>query len=231
MCLTICSGDSVTTHGPSQDVPLAPVRTNGKRILLASRSPRRRRLLADAGIDVTAEHPGFDDAVLESGRVSPREWVCSLAFLKAWGKAQQLESHHAADIIIGADTACVMDNRLIGTPASADEACEMIRQFRDRRHDVITGVAIFETATGRRRVFSQQATVWMGALSDQEIQTYVNSGDWAGKAGGYNLSERLEAGWPLRFEGEASTIMGLPIQLLAQELQAFLTEVPGTRIS
>lgn len=185
-------------------------------VLLASRSPRRSSLLAEAGIEHRAEHPGFDDADLRPGNVSPPQWVSALAYLKAWAKHE--ETGKARALIIGADTACVLDGELIGTPASEGEARTMLRRFVGRSHDVVTGVAIIEADNGRRHLFSDTARVEFGALSPDEIERYAATGLWAGKAGAYNLSERLEAGWPIIYEGDPSTIMGLPMRSLKRVL-------------
>ena len=76
---------------------LTPVRR--PRLVLASRSPRRTSLLAAAGFEHTAEHPGFDDAPLRPGNVTPSEWVSSLAYLKAWAKSQELLSRESASSV------------------------------------------------------------------------------------------------------------------------------------
>lgn len=187
-------------------------------VLLASRSPRRRELLREVGIDHDVATPEFEDGVLRPGRTTPEGWVMSVAFLKAWsmrGKAQ------AGQVVLGADTACVLDGRLIGTPRDADEAVAMLRAFAGRDHDVVTGVALLDAATGRRRLFAERATVRFGTVRDSAVQDYAATGLWAGKAGAYNLSERLAAGWPISYQGEASTIMGLPVRRVAAELARF----------
>ncbi|MDX2132800.1 MAG: Maf family protein [Planctomycetota bacterium] len=187
-------------------------------VLLASRSPRRRELLERAGVAHVSEHPGFDDAILQPGNVSPDEWVMALAYLKAWARALEAP---AGRVVIGADTTCLVDGRLIGTPTCGDEARRIIQSFVGRAHEVITGVALVESGTGRRRLFAERAEVRFGALADDEVDRYVASGGWAGKAGAYNLSERLDAGWPIEFDGDDSTIMGLPMPRLREELAQF----------
>ena len=106
-------------------------------ILLASRSPRRRAFLLAAGIAHEAEHPGVEDSLLEPGDVSPQQWVMSLAYLKAKAGASQGSGRHR--LVIGADTTCVVDGRMVGTPKDAVEAREIIRGFVGRSHEVLTG--------------------------------------------------------------------------------------------
>ncbi|MCX5690049.1 MAG: Maf family protein [Planctomycetota bacterium] len=189
------------------------------RLLLASRSPRRRELLAAAGIDHVAAAPSFDDSALSPGKVaSPANWVMSLAYLKAWAQAL---AHPEAPVVLGSDTACVMDGAMIGTPQTLGEARTMIRAFANREHEVVTGVALIDRRDGgtpRRHLFCDSALVTMGSLSDADLETYLAGGHWHGKAGGYNLLERIDAGWPLTYQGDPTTIMGLPMNRLVDRL-------------
>lgn len=211
-------GASVTTIPVTDRMPSRP------RLLLASRSPRRRALLNDFGVPHVAEHPGFDDAMLEPGRVTPEQWVASLAYLKAAIGSEHFpaSSDGSTDYVLGADTVCVKDGRMIGTPQDADEARAIIRALAGGEHRVITGVAILELRGGRhvrRHVFVDDARVRLGSLTDDQVDEYVAGGSWAGKAGAYNLAERIDAGWPIEYDGDPTTIMGLPMQALLPRLR------------
>jgi len=186
-------------------------------VFLASRSPRRRELLHLHGIAHRAEHPGFDDAILEPGRCTPRQWVTALAYLKA--SAGVAKAGHGP-IVVGADTLCVKDGVMLGTPHTQEEAGSILRSLSGGSHDVLTGVALIDTTTGRRHVFVDQARVTIGVLNEAQIARYVASDQWQGKAGGYNLRERLDAGWPITFEGDEGTIMGLPVRMLSERMKA-----------
>lgn len=200
------------------------VNRDGVRLFLASRSPRRRELLAEAGYNFEFDHPGLEDSDLIPGDVTPREWVASLAYLKARAGTHVAQAtSRAADVIIGADTACVRDGRLIGTPRNAAEARDMIVDFAGREHEVVTGLALICVQTGRRLLIADSARVRIGTLSSEEIDRYIGTGLWSGKAGAYNLTERLAAGWPIQFEGDPATIMGLPMKLLHIHLHRFIT--------
>ena len=184
-------------------------------IILASRSPRRRQLLEEFGFGAhDATHPGFEDSVLKPSTENPGAWVASLAYLKAWARTRDLGS--APRVVIGADTACLMDGQLIGTPTTAGEAEAMIRGFIGREHEVLTGVAVVDCRTDQpvRYIFTDSARVRLGHLSEEQIRSYVASGAWQGKAGGYNYREALAAGWPLSHSGDMTTIMGLPMDRL-----------------
>lgn len=215
-------------HGPSGSPSMGPV--GG--VLLASRSARRTSLLREAGVEHDAAHPGFDDALLEPGGVSPGAWIMSLAYLKAWAKWREVRAGGGKQprLIIGADTACLVDAELIGTPTTPNEAAGMIRRMAGRGHEVLTGVAIIETATNRRELFVDRASVTIEELPESAIDAYVASGAWKGKAGAYNLSERVEAGWPIRWEGDPTTIMGLPMNALRRRLGESLFGVGASEI-
>lgn len=176
-------------------------------------------MLELAGIDHDAASPGLEDGDLRPGAVSAEQWVAALAYLKAAAGRLHVPRHDDRVLVLGADTACVQDGRLIGTPLTDAEAREMLRAFSGRTHRVITGVSILDTKTGRRHLFVDDATVSVGPLSDRQIDEYVASGDWRGKAGAYNLSERQGAGWPIACTGDPTTVMGLPMRALARRLR------------
>jgi septum formation protein len=190
-------------------------------------------LLDQWGFAHEAETPGFEDGVLEVGagagrlpaggawkEIAPEQWVVSLAYLKAWAGAKLPAAK--GRIVLGADTTCVVDGEMAGTPTSEAEARTMLRSMVGKQHEVLTGVALIdqrdEGALQPRRMFVDKATVRWGAIGDDEIDAYVASGAWQGKAGGYNLAERLAAGWPIAFEGDETTIMGLPMRKLREVL-------------
>lgn len=205
------------------------------RVLLASRSPRRRALLTEYGVPHDAEHPGFDDAILRPTGVSAEQWVASLAYLKASAGAAIARSRGGGvTIVLGADTTCEKNGKLLGTPADGPEARAMLRELSNGEHRVLTGVALVESRDGTREdvrhVFVDSATVRMGALSDEQIDEYVESGGWRGKAGAYNLAERLEAGWPIEYTGDPTTIMGLPMGKLVPALERLIPPDASPRV-
>jgi len=160
--------------------------------------------------------PLFDDAQLTPGRVPANWWVTSLAYLKAWASlAREMAASDGRRpaLVIGADTACIKEGKLIGTPRDAAEARAIIRFLSAGRHSVVTGVALLWN-DGRRELFSADAVVEVGALSEEQINAYIEGGSWEGKAGAYNLRERLDAGWPISFTGDPTAIMGLPMERL-----------------
>jgi septum formation protein len=186
---------------------------------LASRSPRRRSLLAEAGFAVQVRPAEIDDGTLVRGAVTPPEWVMALAYLKARWVADALAGDGAEGIVLGADTMCVHGDRMLGQPADAAAARTMLCAFRDTVHETMTGVCLLRLDDRRRWLLVDRARVSVGHVGDEAIDAYVESGQWRGKAGGYNLAERQAAGWPIECAGDPATVMGLPIRRLAPWLQ------------
>jgi len=187
------------------------------RLILASSSPRRRLLLSQAGYSHEVVPPDLDDARLRPGDIPPEFWPAALAYLKAarvlFDILPTLGTRDGASVVLGADTIVLKNNEIIGQPADASHAEHILRTLSGGDHRVITGVAVL--VPGRpRRLLLDQALVRVGQLGDDRIAAYIASGQWRGKAGAYNLSERLADGWPMTFEGDPACIMGLPMRLL-----------------
>ncbi len=192
-----------------------------RRVVLASTSPRRRELLERFGYQIESAVAVADDGGLTRGDVSPEEWVMSLAYLKASSACEHEDAQTPRGVVLGADTVCVHDGQLIGKPDDALDAERIIRSFMGREHEVLTGVALMCPKSDKRVLFCDRSTVRLGTLSDEQIRDYLATGLWRGKAGAYNLVERLEAGWPIEFDGDETSIMGLPMEALAERLSAF----------
>jgi septum formation protein len=134
--------------------------------------------------------------------------------LRERGKAQGL--------VLAADTIVERQGEIIGQPRDADDARRILFVLRDVRHAVITAVALLDLGTDECILFADTAHVEVGHIADEQIEEYIAGGAWRGKAGAYNLSERLEAGWPIRYEGDPGTIMGLPMRRLAPLLRRWV---------
>lgn len=178
-------------------------------LILASRSPRRRQLLDEAGVAHEARPADLDDGDLVAPDLDPLQWVAALAYLKA----RRVADTDPRRCVLGADTVVVKSGAIIGQPRNEDHAREIVRTLREGEHVVATGVAILRPGV-TRLLFVDVARVSVGPVPDAEVEAYVATGDWRGKAGAYNLSERQGAGWPLVCEGDPTTVMGLPIRRL-----------------
>lgn len=201
---------------PAHDHPRLPL------VILASSSPRRRALFEDAGIPHAVHPSTVDDGLLTSGRVHPTQWVGSLAYYKASSTFETLDQDtRVGAVVLGADTVCVQGDQIIGQPNDRADAGRIIRFMSDNTHDVLTGVALINPETGQREIFVDRSVVTVGKLSEEQIETYLDSGDWKGKAGAYNITERRAAGWPITFEGDETSIVGLPMTRTLERIAAF----------
>jgi septum formation protein len=182
---------------------------------LASRSPRRRRLLAEAGVPVRVQPAGIDDGALRPGPVDVAHWVAALAYLKGRWVAEALRrAGERGGTVLAADTVCVHDGCILGQPSSEADARRMLYAMRHETHETLTGLCLISLNDGRRWLLVDRAIVKYGHVSDKELEAYVKSGEWRGKAGAYNLQDRLQAGWPIECRGDPATVMGLPMQRL-----------------
>jgi len=187
-------------------------------LYLASRSPRRRKLLNEVGIDVHIIETGVDDGLLDPGDVSIEQWTLALAYFKAKAGAIRLEADGKAGVVLGADTLIEHRGEIIGQPRNRSHAREILNRLENEVHHVITGVAIVDLETGRRSFLCDTARVDVGEFDDENINEYLDTDQWKGKAGAYNLDDRIDAGWPIQYEGDPGTIMGLPVKRLIPHL-------------
>jgi septum formation protein len=126
----------------------------------------------------------------------------------------------AGSVVLGADTAVVVDGEILGKPGSFAEARAMIARLSGRRHDVLTGVSVRRESVERWRV--EQTAVFFMPLSAEEIERYVRTGEGLDKAGGYAIQGRASR-FVWRIEGSYSNVVGLPVAVLAE----LLRDLPG----
>lgn len=185
-----------------------------RRLILASRSPRRRELLAQAGYPFEI-CPPMDRA--ESGPrpgEAPAQLVARLARQKAADVARRVER----GLILACDTIAECDGRILGKPADRADARQMLETLRGREHRVLSGVCLWQQPAGRAVVRVAVTTLRMDALTDAQIDDYLTAGTWQGKAGAFGYQDRL--GWVHVLEGSKSNVVGLPLELLEQMLEA-----------
>jgi septum formation protein len=181
-------------------------------LILASASPRRRELLAQAGFtfEVRAAHLNEDPRPEED----PIAYVTRLAREKA--QAVFDAAWNAEAVVLGADTTVTLDNHMLGKPEDAADAARMLRLLSGRTHRVITGVAV---VTARRVEVAAEVTgVRFRTLSDEEIAAYVATGEPMDKAGAYGIQGRA-ARWIPRVEGCYFNVVGLPLALVTTMLE------------
>ena len=170
-------------------------------VILASRSPRRREILARAGIAHQVRPADVDETVRDGEDVAG--YVRRLARAKA-----EAVSNGPGEVVLGADTVEVVDGEILGKPADRQDACRMLRRLSGREHEVVTGICLL---TGERAAEDAESTrVRFRSLSEQEIADYVASGEPMDKAGAYAI-QGLASKFIDRVEGCYFNVVGLPV--------------------
>jgi len=180
------------------------------RLILASASPRRAELLAAAGYTCEARSAEVDERVLAGEQ--PRDYVRRLAREKSQRVMETLGA--PADVLIlGADTAVIVDDEILGKPADDLDAARMLRLLSGRTHIVMTGVSL---RTAVRQVDAVDETVvFVEALADEQVAWYVGSGEGRDKAGAYAI-QGLGSRFIPRIEGSYANVVGLPVALVSK---------------
>ena len=177
-------------------------------IILASQSPRRRDLLERAGISFTVRAVEIDERVRE--QEAPQQYVRRLAVGKAMAVPRE-----AGACVLAADTTVVLGSEMLGKPADDKEAARMLTALAGRSHEVITGICLFY----RQELFIDAAvtTVHFGAMTAEEIESYVATGEPMDKAGAYAI-QGIASRYITGIEGCYSNVVGLPVSLVCRYL-------------
>jgi len=182
------------------------------KLILASRSPRRRELLAEAGYDFTIVAPHESAECGVCSRETPEDLVSRLARQKAADVVPKVSS----GLVLACDTVVECEGQILGKPANEDHARQMLRMLSGREHRVLSGLCLWKAPGGNPRVRLAVTRLRMDRLSAAEIDDYLESGLWDGKAGGFGYQDRL--GWIHVVEGSETNVVGLPMELLAEML-------------
>ena len=191
-----------------------------KRLYLASKSPRRAEILKNLGLAFTVIAPDIDESVKQ--HEAPCEYVLRLSVEKALAAMhllevelsdQQLTASEPSEklhqcVVLAADTSVCVDDEILGKPRDANHASAMLLSLAGHSHMVHTGVAV--AADGQIYQAISSTRVWMKSLTDQEIVTYVASGEPMDKAGSYGI-QGLGGAFISRIEGSYTGVMGLPV--------------------
>jgi septum formation protein len=191
------------------------------RLILASASPRRQQLLQDAGYTFRVCPANIDEDDVPPG-LGPAE----LAEYLARQKAAALAPQYPDDVILAADTVVAHGQSILGKPKDPIDAQRMLRLLAGTTHSVITGVAVVHLAAHFSRHTRVISTVHMRPLTDAEVQAYVASNAWSGKAGGYGIQDPDP--FVIKMSGCHTNIVGLPMTTTAELLkQAGVRRVDG----
>jgi septum formation protein len=184
------------------------------RILLASKSPRRKELLA--GLNISFEVASLEVEELFPEKLPMEEIPVFLAKLKAEPFKSEIDDR---TLVITADTIVWIDGEVLGKPLDHFHAVEMLRKLSGRKHTVVTGVCL--TSRTKQVAFYSSTDVWFKKLSDQEIEYYLSLYHPYDKAGSYGVQEWIGYIAIDRIEGSYFNVMGLPVQHLYEELRRF----------
>ncbi len=197
------------------------------KLVLASSSPRRSEILRDAGIRFEVLIPKVDEARLgdESPAAEFRQMAQSLetptAMVKRLAEAKArsvVKEILGPATVIGADTAVVIDNLVLGKPAGSEDARKMLRGLSGRTHEVITGLCVLRLRDGITRTEVETTRVTFAPLTDEEINDYLASGEHSDKAGAYGIQSR-GGRFVSKIEGCYFNVMGLPLARLYKTLR------------
>lgn len=172
-----------------------------RKIVLASKSPRRKEILENAGYEIEIRVSSADETLPKG--ISPEEAVCYLAEKKA-----ETVKRGKDEVVIGADTVVVLDGEILGKPNNTEQAVSMLKALSGKEHTVYTGVC--GVSEQGKTVFYETTKVTFSQMTDKEILEYVNTGDCCDKAGAYGIQ-----GYASRFikciSGDYFNVVGLPI--------------------
>lgn len=186
-----------------------------KRLILASGSPRRKKILQNLGLDFEIIKSPYEE-VLDNHDFS-YEKIENLAYNKAFEVAKTINN---VAIVIGADTVVVLDNKILGKPENKEEAYKMLKSLSNREHFVVTSICAIETPNMRKKIHSTTSYVTFNDLTDEMINKYIEEYSPLDKAGSYGIQE-LPQGFIKSTGGSFENIIGLCPKALLKTLSVF----------
>lgn len=209
------------------------------RIILASQSPRRKLLLEEAGYDFEVMPSNVDEPGGICTNCGPAEFVSRFATqktadvvarLKQEGRLEEIAASDRPHVVIGCDTVGEVGGRILGKPADRDEAREMLTMLSDTEHRVYSGLCIWPLVTGNSAASANQeppvnldpivdvdiTTLRMQPLEGDELEEYLDTELWEGKAAALGFQDR--PGWIHLVRGSGSNVVGLPMEMLERML-------------
>ena len=189
------------------------MRPDSSRFYLASASPRRAELLRTHGYTFEVRIPRFDEPRADDLRLPPPQLAEALSYFKARSVAEQLSQ----GVVLAADTVVALGDRIFGKPVDRDDARRILEALVGTTHQVITGVTLLDAASGRRSLAHDATLVTMRPMSAPELDDYLATGAWQGKAGAYGIQDHGDA-FVTAVTGSFSNVVGLPMELVCPML-------------
>lgn len=185
------------------------------KIILASNSPRRKKIMSDIGLEFEVIPSNYDEK-LETD-VFSYDLIEDLATQKALDVVKRVDKN---SIVIGADTVVVLHNKILGKPHTKENAFKMLKELSGETHSVVTSVCGINTKTNRAALISTTSYVRFNELTDEMINYYINTFTPLDKAGSYGIQE-LPQGYIDKYEGSFENIVGLD----SEAVQKVLTQL------
>ena len=180
------------------------------RIILASSSPRRKELLEKEGISFVVDASLVDEVIDESLPIKQRLIKIS------YDKACPIHQKYPHDIVIGADTVVYSDHCIIGKPRDRQDAKRILKSLSGKLHIVYTAVTIF--VQDESYSFVDETKVYFRYLTESDLENYLDSMEWQGKAGGYAIQGKA-SDFVWKINGDIDTVIGLPVKRVVSFLQ------------
>lgn len=182
-------------------------------LILASTSPRRQQLLRDAGYEFSVAPP-LPEA---EGEAEPHEPAPMLVARLAWQKAADVAGRVEAGIVIACDTVAECEGRILGKPRDIAHARAMLEYLSGRAHRVYSGLCVWPKPSGEPEVVVECTVLRMNKLDKEQLDEYLASGDWQGKAGAFGYQDGPD--WLRIIQGSESNVVGLPMEALGKLLR------------
>ena len=185
-----------------------------KKLVLASNSKTRKRLLTEAGFVFEVDPSDYEEDM--TLKMHPKELVVHLSI----GKASDVAKRHKDTVILAADTIIVYKDKILGKPHTKEKAKEMLKMLNGTQHSAFSGFTIIDTKTGKIISKGAETKVFFRNLTDKEIDDYVATREPLDKAGAYAI---LELGGKLveKIEGSESNVSGMPMEEVVKYLKEF----------
>ena len=194
---------------------------NEKKFILASKSPRRKLLLQQAGFSFVVIPSGIDESKIATADLDSIEHTKILAVAKAMDVAKKYPDR----FVFGADTVVDFEGEIIGKPKDPADAERITRMLFSKPHKVITAVALLNIERAVEIVEAGVATVYPRELTEAQITKHIEGGLWQGKAGAYGIQETGDE-FVERIEGSFTNVIGLPMELMEKLIQEAVLGIP-----
>lgn len=192
--------------------PEAGFQADPRELILASSSPRRKELLSRFGYRFQVREP---DPSAECGicsRETPPELVARLAYQKAANIIDKIDS----GLVLACDTVAECVAIILGKPEDRSHAEQMLKRLRGRAHCVYSGICLWDKTSAQRHVRVDVSRLWMEPISDKQLETYLDTDQWVGKAGAFGFQDGPD--WIRLEQGSATNVVGLPMETLEKML-------------